>query len=309
MKLGVMLGGAGRKTSLDTVIQSACDLERRGFDTAWVPNVFGLEAMTTAALIGRATERIEIGTAIVPTQPRHPTALAQQALTSAAACDGRFSLGIGLSHPLVIEAMFGLSYARRAAHMREYMAVLGPLLRGEPARFAGQEFNVDLTLDVPSAPPVPILIAALGDHMLKIAGEQATGTILWTTGPRAIEHHIAPKIRAAARHAGRPAPRIVAGMHIVLTSDREAAATKIAKMLAIYSQMPSYKAMLDLEGTLDPSALALIGDERNLDAGLDRLRDIGVTDFEASIVGMGEGSQERTLAYLESRLSRNRANV
>ena len=119
-------------------IQKVVGLESRGFPTMWIPNVFGLEAITAAAAVGRETEHIELGTAVVPTYPRHPTSLAEQALTASSACRGRFTLGIGLSPPPVIEHMMGLSYARRAAHMREYMAVLGPLLRGEPAASGGR---------------------------------------------------------------------------------------------------------------------------------------------------------------------------
>ena len=202
----------------------------------------------------------------------------------------------------MIERMLGLSYARRASHMREYMEVLGPMLRGEPVKFEGEEYRVDFPLDVPDAQPVPVLIAALGEHMLKIAGRFASGTILWTTGPRTIERHIAPKLRAAARDAGRPEPRIVAGMHIVLTSNAEAASERVGKMLARYGQMPSYRAMLDIEGAEGPDDLALVGDEKVLDAGLERLRDLGVSDFEASIVSTEDGAEERTLRYLESRL-------
>jgi len=302
MRIGVMFGSTKQPVGLDDLVARARDIESRGFDTVWIPNVFGLEAVTTAAIVGRETERIEIGTAVVPSYPRHPTSLAQQALTAGAACGGRFTLGIGLSHPVVIEGLMGLSYARRAAHMREYVAVLGPLLRGEPAAFEGDEFHVGLRLDVPDAHPVPLLIGALGDRMLEIAGRDAAGTILWMTGPRTIESHIAPKLRAAAREAGRSEPRIVAGMHILLTSNAEAAGERVAKMLAMYSQMPSYRAMLDKEGASGPADLALIGDERVLDAGLDRLRDLGVSDFEASVAYVEEGAEERTLAYLESRL-------
>jgi len=301
MRIGVMFGGRSNPVGLDSLVVRARDLESRGFATLWLPNVFGLDAVTTAAVVGRETARIEIGTAVVPTQPRHPTALAQQALTAGVACRGRFTLGIGLSHPPVIEQMFGLSYMRRASHMREYLAVLGPLLRGEPAKFAGEEYRVDLTLELPEARPVPLLIAALGDRMLEIAGRHAAGTILWTTGPRTIERHIAPKLRAAARAAGRPEPRIVAGMHIVLTSKPAAAKDQVARMLSLYGRMPSYRAMLDIEGSEDPADLALIGDEKTLDAGLDRLRGLGVSDFEASIVCTEEGAEERTLEYLESR--------
>jgi 5,10-methylenetetrahydromethanopterin reductase len=299
MRIGVQLAGG---TGLEGRIARARDLESRGFATLWIPHVFGLDAITLCSLIGRETKRIELGTAVVPTQPRHPTALAQQALTAGVASGGRFTLGIGLSHPPVIENLMGLSYARKASHMREYLSVLGPLLRGEPAKFQGEEFRVDMKLDVRDAEPVPVLIAALGDQMLEIAGRHAAGTILWMTGPRTIERHIAPKIRAAAAKAGRPDPRIVAGMHVVLTENAEEVSEKVARKLAMYASMPSYRAMLEIEGGASPADLALIGDEKTLDAGLARLRDLGVSDFEASIIPAEPGAEERTLDYLERRV-------
>ena len=198
--------------------------------------------------------------------------------------------------------MLGMSYASRAAHMREYMAVLGPMLRAEPVKFEGEEYRVDLALHVPDAGPVPVLIAALGEHMLKIAGRHAAGTILWMAGPRTIERHIAPILRAAASEAGKPQPRIVAGMHVVLTSNAQAESEHVARMLSMYGQMPSYRAMLDIEGAESPAEMSLVGDEKVLDAGLERLRNLGVSDFEASIVGSEDGAEERTLQYLESRL-------
>jgi F420-dependent oxidoreductase-like protein len=300
-----MLGGHAYRGSLDDLVARAVELEARGFSTLWIAHVFGFDAVTAAAVAGRETRRIEIGTAVVPTQPRHPAALAQQALTAGAACRGRFTLGIGLSHPPLIERMFGLSYARRAAHMREYVEVLGPLLRGEPASFAGDEYRVDLALGVPGGPPVPLLLAALGDRMLEIAGRSADGTILWMAGLRTIEHHIAPKLRRAAREAGRPEPRIVAGMHIALTAQKDAAREKVGKLLAMYRQMPSYRAMVEIEEAEGSPTLALVGDEKELDAGLDRLRDLGVSDFEASLVATDEGAEERTLAYLGARAKRS----
>lgn len=299
MRIGVM-GGAPE--SLDDLVTRARDLESRGFATMWLPNVFGHDAVTAAALIGRETERIELGTAVVPTYPRHPAALAQQALSAGAACRGRFTLGIGLSHPVVIENVLGLSYARRARHMREYMAVLGPLLGGERVQFEGEEYRVDLTLAAPDAQPVPVLLAALGDHMLKIAGRSAAGTILWMTGPRTIESHIAPKLRAAAREAGRPDPRIVAGFFIALTSNPEGVTDRLAKRLTVYGQLPSYRAMLERERVQRPTELVLAGDEQALDAGLRRLREVGVSDLEAVIVASEDGSEKGTLDYLQSRL-------
>ena len=303
MKIGVMSGATGNlDETLDVLVSRARDLETRGFDAMWMANIFGLDAITALAVVGRETERIRLGTAVVPTYPRHPSAMAQQALTTQAACSGRFQLGIGLSHKMVIEDMLGLSYERPARHMREYMEVLAPLLRGEPARVEGEQYRVNLGLAVPGSSDVPVLIAALGEKMLEIAGQSADGTLLWMTGPRTIEEHIAPRLRGAAQAAGRPSPRIVAGLPIVLTQDPESVRERIGKALAMYGQLPSYRAMLDREGAAGPGDLALVGDEKTLDEGLQRLRDIGVTDFDAAIIPVEDGADERTIGYLESRL-------
>ncbi|HEB91606.1 MAG TPA: TIGR03564 family F420-dependent LLM class oxidoreductase [Deltaproteobacteria bacterium] len=302
MRIGIMAGATSGNENLDAFVASARDFEARGFDTMWLANIFGLDAITTAAVIGRETDRIALGTAVVPSYPRHPVALAQQAVTTQAACRGRFHLGIGLSHKIVIEDLLGLSYARRARHMREYLSVLAPLLRGEPAKFEGEEFRVDVSLTIPDVEPVPTLIAALGDHMLRIAGQKADGTILWMTGPETIESHVGPRLRAAAAEAGRPAPRIVAGLPIVLTDDVEATREAIDETLVIYGQLPSYRAMLDKEGAAGPADVSLVGNESELDAQIQRLIDVGVTDFCASIVPTADGVAERTLDYLTSKL-------
>jgi F420-dependent oxidoreductase-like protein len=303
MRIGVMSGATpGPDGELDGLVARAKDLEARGFHSMWMANIFGLDAIIAQAIVGRETEQIELGTAVVPSYPRHPAALAQQCVTAQAAANGRFVLGVGLSHQLVIENMFGLSYAKPARHMREYMAVLGPLLRGEPAKFEGEEYRVNMALDMPGASPVPVLIAALGDHMLRIAGRTSDGTILWMTGPQTIESHIGPKLRAAASEAGRSEPRIVAGFPIVVTNDADAVRERIGKALVMYGQLPSYRAMLDKEGAAGPADIAIVGDEKTVGASLDRLRDVGVTDFDAAIVPVEDGADERTIEYLQSRL-------
>lgn len=303
MRIGVMSGTSGGPDgTLDGLLARAKDLEARGFHSLWMANIFGLDAITSLAMVGRETSRIELGTAVVPSYPRHPVAMAQQCLTAQAAAGGRFVLGVGLSHRLVIEDMLGLSYAKPARHMREYMAVLGPLLRGEAVKFDGDEYRVNAGIQLPGAAPVPVIVAALGDQMLKIAGSTADGTILWMTGPNTIEAHIVPKLTKAAQEAGRGEPRIVAGLPIILTNDPNGAREKIAKGLAMYGQLPSYRAMLDKEGAAGPADIALAGDEKVLHAALDRLRDVGVTDFDAAIVAVEDGADERTLAFLESRL-------
>jgi 5,10-methylenetetrahydromethanopterin reductase len=301
VKIGLMAGATPGDT-LDQLIDNAKSLDQRGFASLWLANIFGLDAITTLSLIGRETQNIELGTAVVPSYPRHPHALAQQCLTAQIAAGGRFALGLGLSHKLVIENMLGLSYDKPARHMREYMGVLGPLLRGEPAKFEGEQYNVHGALDFPGVPEVPVLIAALGDHMLKIAGETSNGTILWMTGPVTTESHIAPKLQAAATAAGRPSPRIVSGVPIVLTNDPDGIREKIAKGLVMYGQLPSYRAMLDKEGAEGPADISIVGDEKALDAGIERIRDAGVTDFNAAVMSLEDGAYDRTVDYLASKL-------
>ena len=174
--------------------------EQSGFATLWLPNIFGLDAITAAALAGRDATRIELGTAVVPTYPRHPVALAQQALTASAATSGRFTLGIGLSHKIVIEDMFGLDYSKPARHMREYLEVLTPLLRGEPVEYQGIRVPREgRARPCPVPRRVPLLVAALGPVMLGLAGRLADGTITWMTGARTLAEHIAARDSARRR--------------------------------------------------------------------------------------------------------------
>jgi F420-dependent oxidoreductase-like protein len=252
-------------------------------------------------LVGREVPRVGLGTAVTPTYPRHPTAIAQQALTAAAATGNRFTLGIGLSHQMVIENMFGLSYAHPARHMREYLSVLMPLARGEAANFAGEEYRVaNVALDIPGAARLPVVVAALGPAMLKIAGEFADGTNTWMVGPRTMEAHIVKRLRDAATAAGRPDPQVVGGFPIILTNKPDEARSRIAEQLTIYGQLPSYRAMLDREGVKGPADIAIAGDENMLRGELKRLEDIGVTHFNAAIAAVEDGAFERTLEFLSS---------
>ena len=143
MRIGAMIGADGTKSSINAVVQLGKDIEAAGLDHVWLANIFSYDAITALALIGRETERVRLGTAVTPTYPRHPAAMAQQALTTAAATDSRFTLGIGLSHKVVIEDMFGLSYAAPAKHMREYLTVLMPLIRGETVSHNGEHYRVN----------------------------------------------------------------------------------------------------------------------------------------------------------------------
>ncbi len=225
MRIGIMHGADGSNGDLDALIKAAQRVESKGFSTMWMPNIFSWDAITALALVARETQRIELGTAVVPSYPRHPMAIAQQALTASAASGGRFTLGIGLSHKIVIEDMYGLSYEKPARHMREYLEVLTPLLRGEPVKFQGEQYRVAGGIAVPGAKPVPLVVAALGPVMLGHTGRLTDGTITWMTGPKTLEDHIVPGLSKAAEKAGRGAPRIVAGLPIALTNDPDAASS------------------------------------------------------------------------------------
>ena len=222
-------------------------------------------------------------------------------MTTTAASNGRFTLGIGLSHQIVIENMLGMSYDKPARHMREYLEVLMPLVRGETATFNGDQYRVNgITLDIPGGSPTPVVVAALGPVMLKLAGELADGTNTWMVGPNTMESHIVARLHKAAADAGRPTPRVVGGFPMALTTNVEAAKEKINEQLVIYGQLPSYRAMLDKEGAEGPADIALLGDENALRGEIQRLESIGVTDFNAAVVDVEEGARERTLEFLAS---------
>jgi 5,10-methylenetetrahydromethanopterin reductase len=286
---------------LDGIGRRLQRLEELGYDTVWVPQIFGWDTLTALAVAGQSTERIEIGTAVVPTYPRHPLMLAAQALTVNATLGGRLALGIGLSHKLVIENMMGMSFDKPAVHMKDYLSVLLPLLHDRSVQYTGSTMRTQAGLQVPAdAPTPPVYIAAMADHMLRLAGSMADGTILWMTGPATVEQHIVPLTAKAAADAGRPSPRIVVGLPIRLTNDPDGAREQANRDFVIYGQLPSYRAMLDREGAANPGDIAILGDEATLSAALRRVQDAGATDFNAAAFGSPE-EIERTYEFLASR--------
>ncbi len=299
MRFGLMSGASMSGVTVDSIVALAKRAEAAGFASLWMAHIRSIDAIAALGVAGRETTRIELGTAVTPTYPRHPMAMAQQALTTAQLSGNRFVLGIGLSHQRVVEGMLGLSYAQPVRHMREYLSVLRPLLRGEMVNFEGELYRIaNLQIDVPGVSDVSVIVAALGEHMLRLAGRVADGTSTWMTGPQTIATHIQPLLSKAAAAAGRPAPRVIAGLPIVLTTEVAAAREKIARSLAIYGQLPSYRAMLDREGFAGPGDAALVGDEATLRDALARLRDAGVTDFNASIAEVDPGAFDRTFDFL-----------
>ena len=306
MKIGIfegVTGPRGGQPDLDTKVQQVVDAENDGFDSYWTPQVMGTDALTIIALAGQTTGRIQMGTAVVPTFTRHPLALAQQALTANAATGGRLNLGIGLSHQPVVEGRLGLSFDRPALHMREYLAVLGGLVHDGRVDFSGELFEVNTSLETSSAPSMPILVAALGPRMLRVAAELAEGTVTWMVGRKTLETHIVPRINAAAEGAGRPAPRVCVGVPIAVTDDANAAGQEAASRFNRYGALPSYRRMLDIEGVEGPAQVTIFGNETEVERQVRGLADAGATELVAAIFPVGEdqlASMQRTRSLLKS---------
>jgi 5,10-methylenetetrahydromethanopterin reductase len=302
MRIGVF-GSRINDGTVDDVVGEARQAEADGFASYWASQIFGHDALTALAVIGREVPRIELGTSVVPTYPRHPMIMAQQALTVNAASGGRLCLGVGLSHQVVIESMMGMSFTKPVRHLREYLSVLRPLSRGEAVSFDGEEYRVHASLNPAGASPFPILVAALGPQMLKVTAELADGTITWCTGPETLAGHTIPTINAAAEAAGRPPPRVVAALPVCVTTDVDGAKERAAKVFAIYGQLPSYRAMLDREGAAGPADIAILGPASEVTERIAALADIGVTDFAAVEFGADPDEVAATRAAVTAAIS------
>ena len=273
--------------TIDDVVAEATAARQLGAHTFWSSQIFGHDALTVLAVVGREVPGIELGTAVVPTYPRHPMMLAQQALSTQAAINSRgdagLCLGIGLSHQIVVESMWGLSYAKPVRHLKEYLSVLMPLLEGKPVSFAGEEFRVNGGVSVPGSSRPSVLVAALGPQMLRVTGALADGTSTWCVGPKTLTELTIPTLRQAAADAGRPEPRIAVALPVCVTDDVAGARARAAQVFAVYDTLPSYKSMMNREGVDGPGGLAIVGTEAEVRDQIAELAAIGVTDFNAGV--------------------------
>ena len=312
MRIGLMTGPDrgryGQKVARMTAGARAA--EAAGFESLWVPQIPDeFDAMTAAALMGDATSTIEIGTAVVPIQTRHPVAMAQQALATQEACLGRFTLGLGPSHHWIVEDMLGLTYDKPAVRIRHYLDVLEVAFAGPgPVDVENDDFTVHNPLDVTNLGPTPILLAALAPVMLRIAGERTDGTILWMAYERAIAGHVAPRLTAAAAAAGRRAPRIVAGVPVSVCRDADVDAAReyANEILGHAEYSPNYQRLLEEGDARDVGDVLCGGSEAAVRARVEQFRDAGVTDFAVRVVPFGaDGAErrackERTEAFMAS---------
>ncbi|MFI5046584.1 MAG: TIGR03564 family F420-dependent LLM class oxidoreductase [Acidimicrobiia bacterium] len=271
--------------TVDGVVAEARAAAAAGLASFWVPNHFGLDALTSLAVVGREQPDLELGTAVVPIYTRHPFAMAQQAMTVQAIVGGRLTLGIGLSHRPIVEGAWGLPFEHPARTMREYLSALAAFTGG------GTDDAPPLATPdrptpprVPGATPLPVVVAALGPRMVQIAGALADGVVLWSVGKSGIAS-IVTALRAAARDANRPAPRVVATLPVCVTDDVAAAKERIHRRIGSVSELPSYQRSLDLEGASNVADISLVGDEGTVLGALSQFEDVGVTEFAAMVMG------------------------
>jgi F420-dependent oxidoreductase-like protein len=302
LRIGISGGGA----TVDRLVDQAVQAEEDGFTTVWYAGGGGgLDPLLAMALAGRATSRIEVGSSIVQTYPRHPVLMAQQAASVVRAIGDstRVTLGIGVSHQMVIENAYGLDYGTNARHLREYLTVLGGLLRDGSVRVTGEEYSAAADLPDRPDPTLRVLVAALAPKALASAGELADGTITWMANARAVQDLIAPRLGEAAAAAGRPAPRLVAGLPVAVTDDPDAAREVAARQFAIYGMLPNYQRVLAAGGISSPAEAAIVGTEDQVAGAIGDLVDAGVTDVWAAPFPVGDdrrASRERTRALLRS---------
>ena len=298
MRIGLTGGGASAERIIDQAVRAEAD----GFTSLWYASaVFG-DPLVAIALAGRATTSIELGTAVLQTYTCHPVLQANRAVSTAAAMERPgLTLGVGPSHRPAIEDVYGLSYDGVGAHTEEYVEVLAPLLRGEPVHHQGTHFRVEVPQVAPAPQPVGLLVSALAARLLRVAGERTDGTVLWMANALAVERHVAPRITAAASAAGRPAPRIVAGLPVAVHDDEAEARGVAATMFAGYGVLPNYRRILDLGEAPGPADAAIVGDEATVAAAIEALFAAGATDLWAAPFPVGDdrsGSRARTRALL-----------
>lgn len=298
MRIG-WFGGSDAPT-LDAVVASARRAHASGFDTFWLPQVTGLDALVALAVVAREVPTIELATAVVPIQGRHPLPLALSALTVAdAAGPGRFTLGLGVTHPSVSEGWFGVPYSGIVDACEEVLTALHGFFSAERrADVDGEHLRVHASVAI-QAPAPGIVLAAMGPKMVRLAGTLADGTLTWMSGPNGVRA-VAAGLRDAAAGVGRPAPRVAVGIPVCVTDAPAPVRERLATYMNRSAQMPAYRRQIDIEGVETPVDLAVVGTEEEVDEHLDRFIAAGMTELCANVVGTPD-EVARTIVVLNRR--------
>ncbi|NKQ24967.1 LLM class F420-dependent oxidoreductase [Streptomyces galbus] len=298
MTVGVALNASDAPNQVDATVELAKEAAAAGLRSAWFGQTFGADSPQLAALVGREVPGLHVGTSAIPVFGRHPLLVSSQAQTAQAATHGRYHLGLALGTKPLTETGFGLPYERPIARLREFLTALRQLTEHGTADFQGELLTARTPLParVPGAEGgVPLLVAAMGPQALRASGELADGILPYLAGPRALADHIVPALTRAAEAAGRPAPRVVALVFGVVTDDADAVRAEALERLAFYEQFPSYARVIELSGARRAADVAVIGDERTVEAEVRRYRDAGATEVVfAGTEPAGDAARRRT---------------
>jgi 5,10-methylenetetrahydromethanopterin reductase len=304
MRISLNLVSTVGASSIDSTVNALAKMRDEGVRRVWMAQMpSDGDLLTVLAVAMREVDRIEVGSAVLPIQNQHPVLMAQRALTLNKIAGGRFILGLGMTHQVVTEGMWGIPYDKPVRRMREYLDALEPLLAGESVEAVGETVTARGSLQIEDAPTPDVYLAALGPQMLKLCGRRTAGTLTWMCGPKTLSEHVGPTLRDAAAEAGRPdgAVRVVAGLPISVTDDVAGARAQAAEQFGAYGYLPSYRAMLDREGYANPEDAAIIGDEQTVSDRLDELAAAGVDEFSAVVFDASPDVRERTRALLLSK--------
>lgn len=315
-RVGLVVDGSNAAAAVKTVVSA----EAAGVRQVWMGQPpFWPDVMTTFAAAAAKTSTICLGTSIVPTYPRHPLVLAQQALALHDLAPGRLRLGIGPSHRFIIEGTYGLQQIAPLNHLREYVQVLRAALWEGNVDHRGHYYNVAATL--PRTSQVPVLVSTLGEKAFKLAGQVADGALSWACPVPYLLRTGIPALRTSADAFGRASPPLVAHVPVALSDDRSFVLAAGHQMLDFYAHVPFYVNMFTNAGlpiTSDHQAvsddlvesLVVSGSEATVSARFAELLAAGLDELMVSLVptagaggddGGGGGEQAR-LAHLIGRL-------
>lgn len=278
--------------SLDAAVERVRRAEALGYDACYVTHIATRDSLTVLTRYAVATERIRLGTGVLPIFSRTPASTAQTAATIDEISGGRMVLGLGVSHRATVEHWYGAEITRPVAQMREYAQACRAILRGEQAP-AGEFFNTRFAfMGYPPRPELPIYIAALSPNMLQLAGEIADGVMLWLCNPDYIRETVIPEVTRGRQRAGKGLDGfdVVAAVPVAATDDPGAARGAFRKDLIPYASLPFYRAMLERSGF----AGELAAFDEGMAAGDPQRAVAGLSDeLLGSLAGIGTGDAVR----------------
>ncbi|WP_167097735.1 LLM class F420-dependent oxidoreductase [Mycobacterium sp. DL592] len=282
MPTGIVISPqADADNAVDDVINQARGAYAAGVRQVWFAQQFDLDAISLSGVVGAAVPGLGVGTFVVPINPRHPLVVASLAQTAQAASHGNFTLGLGLGAHEPERVAFGQKWPGTVERLREHLTVLRSIFDTGTVDFHGSQITASPGWPprVAGGTPVPIYVAAMGPKSLAVTGELADGTLPYLAGPRTISEFIVPTISAAAAAAGRPEPRVIAAVPVLVTDDVPAGRRAAEEVLSFYTAIPSYQKVIAREGVSSVAELAAIGPAEAVLEQLRSYRSAGVSDL------------------------------